>query len=328
VTKSNSRLSLAAVGAVLALLHAAPAMGVTFAKTYVSGTGSDANNCSTILLACATFATALASTAPGGEITVVNTGNFGTVTINQSINITNDGAGEAGILTGGTAGIAISAGAGDIVGLRGLVIDGQGIGNIGISIVQASAVHIQNCVIRNVQALGPLTFGLILQHLTNTQLFVSDTIIFNNGSGATSGGIFIQPQAAVSANVVLDRVHLENNVVGLLVDGTASTGNGAHVVIRDSVVSGNASDGIRAHTTAGKAPAFLVVEHTTSVTNGGTGILANGPRATMLLDGNVVSRNGAGISAINGGQLISYGNNRVNNNLGADGVPTGSYSPI
>ena len=57
------------------------------------------------------------------------------------------------------------------------------------------------------------------------------------------------------------------------------------------------------------------------VNNAGNGILANGPRATMLLDGNVVSRNGVGISAINSGQLISYGNNRVNNNLGPDGRP-------
>ena len=128
--------------------------------------------------------------------------------------------------------------------------------------------------------------------------------------------------------VVLDRVHLENNVVGLLVDGSVSTGNGAHVIIRDSVVSGNASDGIRAFSLPGKAPAFIVVEHTTSVNNGGTGILANGPGATMLLDGNVVSRNGVGLNAVNSGQLISYGNNKVNNNLGPDGVPTGSYSPI
>jgi len=33
-----------------------------------------------------------------------------------------------------------------------------------------------------------------------------------------------------------------------------------------------------------------------------------------------------GISAINSGQLISYGNNKVNSNFGADGVTTGYYS--
>ena len=55
---------------------------------------------------------------------------------------------------------------------------------------------------------------------------------------------------------------------------------------------------------------------------------ANGPHATMLLHDNTVARNGVGISAVNSGQLISYGTNDVNNNLGPDGVPTGSYSPI
>ena len=70
------------------------------------------------------------------------------------------------------------------------------------------------------------------------------------------------------------------------------------------------------------------MERTSSLNNAGTGILADGPRATMLLNDNTVARNGAGISAVNGGQLISYGNNRVNNNLGADGVPTGNFSPI
>ena len=171
-------------------------------------------------------------------------------------------------------------------------------------------------------------YGILLQPYGNTQMFVSDTIIFYNGNIALTGGILIQPRFGGGANVVLDRIHLENNVVGLLVDGRNTTGNGSHVVIRDSVVSGNASDGIQAISLPGKASAFIVVEHTTSVNNGGNGIFANGPRATMLLDDNVVARNGVGISAVSSGQLISYGNNKVNNNVGADGVPTGIYSPI
>src|SRR5262249_15989628 len=149
MTKSvtNSALSLAALGAALAMLHAAPAMAVTFNKTYVSGAGSDANNCSSVALACATFATALVSAPPGGEITVVNTGAAGAVTIGKSVNITNDGAGEASIFAAvGGSGITINAGVGDIVSLRGLVIDGQGVGLRGIQISAASAVHIQNCV--------------------------------------------------------------------------------------------------------------------------------------------------------------------------------------
>jgi len=127
---------------------------------------------------------------------------------------------------------------------------------------------------------------------------------------------------------VLDRVHLENNVRGLWVNGAPSIGNANRIVIRDSVVSGNAAEGILATTTAGHAPALLVVERTAVVNNVGTGIRADGPGATMLLNNNTVVRNGVGISAVNSGQLISYGNNRVNNNLGLDGTPTGSYGSL
>jgi len=322
-------LSLTTLGTVLTLLAGMPAQALNN-KSFVAGTGSDANNCSTIPLACATFAHALSQTAAGGEITVVDTGDYGRVGISQSVNITNDGAGEASILTTASfIAIDIHAGAGDIISVRGLVLDGLGFGGgggAGIVIESASAVHVQNCVIRNFNGGG--AHGIVVDSSTNTRLFVSDTIIFNNGNIGTSGGILIETAGPVSANVVLDRVHLENNVIGLFVTGAAGTGNGAHVVIRDSVVSDNASDGIQAVTVAGKAPAFIVVEHTTVVNNAGTGILANGPRATMLLNDNTITRNGAGISAINSGQLISFGNNRNANNVGAEGAPTGFFSQM
>ena len=57
-------------------------------------------------------------------------------------------------------------------------------------------------------------------------------------------------------------------------------------------------------------------------------IRTDGPGATILLNDDTVTRNSVGIGAANGGQLISYGNNKVNNNIGPDGAPTGSYSPI
>ena len=315
-----------ALGALLVpALPAAPALAQP--KTYVSNTGNDFNSCVIVGAACATFAGALAKTNPGGEITVLNIGEYGPVVINKSINITNDGAGEASILAPASGvGIDINAGVGDIISLRGLVIDGQGVGNIGIFIEQASAVHIQNCVIRNFEQ--DSAHGLFASSSHNMKLFVSDTLIFNNGRGVASGGIVIVPLGTATAGAVLDRVRLENNVIGLRVAGGSSTGNGAHAVLRDSVVSGNASHGISATSSLGQAPALIAVERTSSVNNAGTGIIAVGPHAVVLLHDNTVARNGVGISATATGQLISYGNNKVNNNLGADGVPTGSYSPI
>jgi len=318
---TRSARSLAALAAVWVLLHAVPAEALNI-KSYVSSSGVDSNTCADPgFNACATFQGALAKTAPGGEITVANTGNYGSVDIFQSVNITNDGAGEASILvSGGGEGIGVAAGIGDVVSLRGPLLDGQRAGVQGIGIASGSAVHIQNCVIRNIEG----SFAQGINAFGGNQLFVSDTIIFNNGSTAGTGGILIRPFG--SMNVVLDRVHLENNVVGLRVDGTNSTGDGAHVVMRDSVVSGNAADSILALSAPGKAPAFILVEHTSSVSNGGIGIHADGPRATILLKDDTITRNGAGISATNSGQLISYGNNSNNNNVGPEGTPTGLFS--
>src|SRR5262249_14358028 len=133
---------------------------------------------------------------------------------------------------GVSPGISINATAGDIVGLRGLVIDGDGNGDEGINFQQASALHIQNCVIRNFES--GLGWGIYFAPFGNARLLVSDSIVYNTGGPASSGGILVQPMGASgSATVVLDRVHLENDVVGLLVDGSASTGTGAHVIVRD-----------------------------------------------------------------------------------------------
>ena len=324
----TSTLLLAALAVTLAL-HSTPALALNL-KSFISNTGSDANSCLNAANACATLIGAIAKTAAGGEISIINTGDYVPTGINKSINVTNDGGGEAGIVVGAFGhGIDINAGPGDVISLRGLVIDGQGVGISGIVINTASAVHIQNSVIRNFEQ-GIEGFAIVMQSSSpTTQLFVSDTIIFNNGSSATTGGIRILPLSGNTANVVLDRVHLENNVRGLWVDGTGTTaGNGSHVLLRDSVSTGNAGDGVLATSAAGKVPAFIVVERSTVMNNAGTGLHADGGHAVILVSDTTISRNGTGVSATNSGQLISYGNNRNNNNIGPEGAPTGFFSQM
>ena len=70
------------------------------------------------------------------------------------------------------------------------------------------------------------------------------------------------------------------------------------------------------------------IEHTASVDNAGTGIRADGPRATIVLSDDTITRNGTGIGATNSGQLISFGNNKNFNNTGAEGAPTGSFTQM
>jgi len=326
----RSARSFILVAVMLALPAADPAQALN-AKSWVSNVGSDLNDCS-LAHPCATFQGALLQTAAGGDIGVLTPSDYGgssgsRLNIHQSLAVTNDGAGEATIFVAG-GGVIVDAGVGDVVSLRGLVIDGQGGGFEGIALEQASALHVQNCVIRNFQ--NPSSgFGIIV-NLTSghSQLFVSDSIILNNGTIAGTGGILVEPRGGASANAVLNRVRVENNVVGIVVDGSLATGGGNHVVIRDSVFSGNAADGIFARTVAGQAPAFIVVERTMSARNAGSGIRADGPGATVLMGGSTLTRNGAGVTTLNGGQLISYGDNDNNNNVGPEGSATGMFAPF
>src|SRR5215471_19282619 len=58
-------------------------------RTFVSGTGSDANPCS-LVAPCRSFSGALAQTSPGGEIAVLDTAGFGAVTITHAVSIVNE----------------------------------------------------------------------------------------------------------------------------------------------------------------------------------------------------------------------------------------------
>src|SRR5262249_55575898 len=106
----------AALAALLGLsLQPAPAQ---LARTFVSATvGNDANDCNRAT-PCRTFQAAHDKTFDQGEITVLEPGGYGAVTIIKSISIVNDGVGEASVLvSGGATGIKIVAPAGAYVNL-------------------------------------------------------------------------------------------------------------------------------------------------------------------------------------------------------------------
>src|SRR5262245_7517923 len=76
--------------------QAAPPTATPQLRTYVAGTGKDNNPCSAFS-PCQTFQAALALTLPGGEVYVLDSANYGPVTINKSVTITSEGA-VAGVL--------------------------------------------------------------------------------------------------------------------------------------------------------------------------------------------------------------------------------------
>src|SRR5437588_2416029 len=105
----------------------------TAQRTFVSAaTGNDANPCSRTA-PCRNFAAAIAQTAAGGEVIVLDSGGYGTVTISQSVSLISPPGVYAGITAFSGNAIEINAGASDSVTLRGLTPNGLG-GGIGLNV--------------------------------------------------------------------------------------------------------------------------------------------------------------------------------------------------
>ena len=189
-------------------------------RTWVSGVGDDANPCSRTA-PCKTFAGAISKTAAHGEISVLDPGGFGAVTITKSITINGDGT-LAGILAAGTNGVIITAAATDVIVLRNLSINGTGTGTNGIRILQAG-----NVLIDNVTIAGFTTNGLDIKP-TSAGLNVS---IKNVTISDVSGIAIVADSGGPRLNVTMSDVNISKCGTGVsAVDDT-------HVVVGSSVVT-------------------------------------------------------------------------------------------
>jgi hypothetical protein len=201
-------------------------------RTYVSGLGSDNYPC-LASWPCQTFQAALALTIAGGEIYVLDSANYGPVSIDKSVRITSEVA-VAGVLATSGAGITIAAGAGDVVNLRGLDVDGGGSGGIGIQFSSGQSLNIQKSVVRNFN-----NSGIIFAPNGAATLFITDTTVTNN---ANNGISVMSNGSAVSG--AINRVTASTNGVGIL-----AYGGSANVTIIDAVANNN-SYGIGASSSA------------------------------------------------------------------------------
>ncbi len=160
--------------------------------------------------------------------------NYGSVTITKSISIVADGGGPAGIVLAAGNAIVISAGANDIVNLRGLTLDGDGTATYGIEINSAGSVTISDCSLQNFQAngiyIGP---GTITVSILNS-------VMTNNGSSPTygNGGGLDVVGAGLSKTFVTVRKSVANdNFNGFVVFA-------ATVILADTMANGNTEAGV------------------------------------------------------------------------------------
>ncbi|PYR76437.1 MAG: hypothetical protein DMF86_12250 [Acidobacteria bacterium] len=296
--------------AFIGLLAARPAAAQT--QTWVSGVGSDANPCSRTA-PCATFAGALSKTAAGGEIDALDPGAFGTVTITKAITI--DGGGQgASVVASSTDGIAVQAGANDVVILRNLRLKSPQTfsGLQGIDVLSAKAVVIQHCDIS-----GFAYAGIDIEPNATLIVLVTDSTVVNNG-----WGIHVVNHGAFFSRVSVTRTTLDHNGTGLEAEDNTL------VFVADSHASNNAGNGWFVRPFFG-GPAQLDLDNTTASNNGNTGILSQNPTALVRVNNTTIAHNGgAGVVSLAGGQILSFGNNRSMANAAGDGAATGAAAKV
>ena len=290
-------------------------------QTFVSATlGSDSNPC-TRMSPCMTFAAALAQTTAGGEIVVIDPGDFGPVTIAKAISISYDADSAAGATPlSGTSGIVVSAGANDSINLRGLTFDGvNASGTSGVVFSSGARLHVENCVFLGFTTSG-ITFSPGAGSAVTTQLVVQDTTILNNATG-----LLIQPTGGIAANVALRQLRIDDNTgEGLRIDGTGGSG-AIKATLADSTASHNASNGIDA--VSGPGNASVDIMRVVAASNGSAGIQSNqaSGTASVTVGSSMIYANAIGMQATGGAGLLSYGNNQVTGNA-SNGSFTGTAS--
>jgi hypothetical protein len=262
-------------------------------RTWVSGVGNDADPCSRTA-PCKTFAGAIAKTAAGGEINVLDPGGYGAITITKAITI--DGLGiTGGNLASGISGITVNITtnlASDKVILRNLEINGNNAagGFHGIRFLDGTELTVENVTIQNFTGSGVL-ISTPAASTTNLHNVVVDNIV---GAGvsvsATSG------EAAVSIN----HCRLHGGSVGVLAV------NNGRVTVRDSLMT-KGSWGAR---TSGTNSIVHLVNDVVSFCTIG---LQSSAGSSINVSDSVIAQNGTGVSA-GGGEMNSFSGNSLMKN--------------
>ena len=182
------------------LFCAAALASTAYAQTWVSGTGSDSNAC-TRSAPCKTYQHAHDVTAAFGQITALDAGDFGPVTITKAITI--DGAGVATNFATGASEITVNAGAGDVVQLRNLSIHGRN-APTAITYNSGSQLLIENL---KVNGFNNDCIAAVVAGSGTADMVIKDTSIDN----CSSAGVFVSGVGpTLTVEIINSHVHYAN----------------------------------------------------------------------------------------------------------------------
>src|SRR5882672_4162314 len=180
------------------ILIASPALA-QLNRSAVSVKGSDTNSCA-VNSPCRSFTAALAQTNPGGEIIALDSGGYGTLTINQSVKVVAPPGVYAGItVPGGGYGIWVAAGANDRISIRGVTIN---------SLTSSTAIYLYSAGPVFIENVTTDTAGgnAIIQH--NGSLSVTDSVLRNCFNGVISNPFTPGGMTTVTGVTVVNNINV------------------------------------------------------------------------------------------------------------------------
>lgn len=245
-------------------------------------------------------------TNAGGEILVLDSAGYGTLTINKSVTITSPPGIYGGITvpSGGT-GIAITYNNSGNIVLRGLTINGGGVGTTGISISTGSNVEVHGCVIGGMSQNG-------ISISENGTTIIADTTISQNGAAA----VYMRASSAGGSNALtMSRVKLLNSDKGFQLSA-ASNGQG-YAAIDSSIVAENAN-GFYLTTDTGTGGGTLFSTNTALHNNNSSFVVGAGA-ALALEKTSARSKNG---TSTNNGVISSFADNAILDAISGNALST------
>jgi Right handed beta helix region len=299
----RTRLELAAIVA-LTLAMAPLASAASPSETWVSPSGNNTMPCS-LSAPCSSIQRAVDLASAGGEVNVIDPiENYG-VTIAKAITI--DGGNKTYVIgpASGTA-IQVKAGPSDVVVIKNLSIVAPVPSslNYGIDWTGGAALYLENVSIVGasigVHAASP---GSIL---------VSRNVTIRQSSAV---GVMVAGTAASLVNAVFDHVAIDG-VSG----GPGFSIQNGQVAVTHCSVTGPKTSGIEVY-----APAAVDIEDSTFAFAGRVGVSSDLTGSTVRIAGSNIHDNPIGVIAANGGQLLSFGTNRLSGNV-TDGTFSGTVT--
>jgi hypothetical protein len=283
----------------LLLLAGAATANAQATRTWVSGVGDDVNPCSRTA-PCKTFAGAISKTAACGEISVLDPGGFGAVTITKSITINGEGT-LAGITAAGVNGIIVNAGAADKIYLKNIDINGACTGINGIRFLAGNILIVEEVDIYNFT-----NFGIDINKTAAGFVSVTRSVISN----CINGGIV----STSTAGTV--RTDVDNTKAFGCTNGYKA-GTNSMMTVKSSTASGCGTAGFLADTATGVMNLDSCV-----ATHNGNGVQASNAGTVRIAESTVSNNITKGLDkSIGVGVIESYSDNYVRGNPASD-APT------